>query len=144
VVDVDLVTGRLSLLERYVEILRRLSGHAVEEFEQDPILSGALQHYLRVAGEVAIETATHILAEEGLPVPDTYRAVFRSLSESNKMPDDLARRMEGWAGLRNILTHRYAAVELGRLHSTIIGKLQDLVEFADWARRLALGGEGHS
>lgn len=137
-VDRDLVTGRLALLKEYLELLRSLALRRVDAFREDAILSGALQHYLRVAAEVVIETATHVLAEEGLAVPQTYRAVFEELARANVMTRGLARKLQGWAGLRSVLVHRYVTVDLARLHDVIDKELEDLVQFAAWASDRAL------
>lgn len=135
--DQELVAGRLSMLREYLGVLRLLAARTIEEFNADLILAGALQHYLRVAAELMIETATHILAEEGLPVPDTYRGVFECLATSRKMDLELSRRLQGWAGLRNILVHRYLSVDLERLLQVLQQELRDVTDFASWAAEVA-------
>jgi uncharacterized protein YutE (UPF0331/DUF86 family) len=69
------------------------------------------------------------VADEGLRVPTTYRAVFGSLASAGWIPHDLADRLSGWAGLRNIIAHSYVDLDLGRVHDAL-GEREVLATYA--------------
>jgi uncharacterized protein YutE (UPF0331/DUF86 family) len=45
--------------------------------------------------------------------------------------------MEGWAGLRNILTHLYLEVDHARLHHTLTTELDSLEQYVAAVTKLA-------
>ncbi len=51
-----------------------------------------------------------MIADRGWGQPNTYREAFTTLAEKKVLPRPLSERMEGWAGLRNILVHLYLEV----------------------------------
>jgi uncharacterized protein YutE (UPF0331/DUF86 family) len=52
------------------------------------------------------------------------------------IPQDLARRLQGWAGFRNILVHAYLDIDHGLAWDAIANDLGDLRELAAIAARL--------
>lgn len=52
------------------------------------------------------------------------------LTEEGVLTPGIARRMEGWAALRNVLVHLYLEVDHERLHEILTGELDQLEDFA--------------
>jgi uncharacterized protein YutE (UPF0331/DUF86 family) len=71
----------------------------------------------------------HIGADAGLPQAQSYQDAFRRLGESGVADKDLAGRLAGWAGLRNVLAHFYPVVDHERVFDAL-AELQDLEDFA--------------
>lgn len=46
------------------------------------------------------------------------------------LPPDLAKKMEGWAGLRNVLVHMYLDVDHATIHEILRNDLDELEAFA--------------
>ena len=65
--------------------------------------------------------------------PDTNRDTFSVLEEAGEITGDLADRMRGWAGFRNVLVHQYAAIDHGVSYRAIRDELDDLLAFRLWA-----------
>lgn len=87
-------------------------------------------HAMYVAVQVAIDIALHALADAEQPAAATYREAFRGLAAAGMLDAELADRLEGWAGLRNVLAHHYATVDYGLVHDALIHELGDLEAFA--------------
>jgi len=87
-------------------------------------------HALYLATQSAIDLAFHVIASEGLTRPTTYQQAFLELGEGGILDRDLASRLTGWAGLRNIVAHSYPVIDFDLIHKTISEELSDLVEFA--------------
>ncbi|HUP41579.1 MAG TPA: DUF86 domain-containing protein [Thermoanaerobaculia bacterium] len=83
-----------------------------------------------LAGEVAIDLSTQLIAERGWRPPATYREAFRVLTEEGVLTPELARQMEGWAALRNVLVHLDLEVDHERLHEILTGELDQLEDLA--------------
>jgi uncharacterized protein YutE (UPF0331/DUF86 family) len=77
-----------------------------------------------------IDLGQHLVAERGLPVPSTYREVFRVLGDAALVDDGLARRLEGWGGMRNVIAHHYGVIDICRVAAALYEELDDLESFA--------------
>ncbi|MBI2895065.1 MAG: DUF86 domain-containing protein [Deltaproteobacteria bacterium] len=120
----DLLLDVLADLRRYRESVTR-ERLAAERDTQHMVL-----HAMYVAAQAVIDIALHALADADRPPGATYRDAFRELASAGLLDAGLANRLEGWAGLRNVLAHHYASVDYGLLHDALVGDLGDLEAFA--------------
>ena len=95
---------------------------------------------LFVALQECLSLATHWLADEGWEVPATYAGVFRVLAERDVLEHDPAARMAAAAGLRNLIAHRYAALDWSRIHDVASNHIEDLLRFCDVLADAAING----
>ena len=77
-----------------------------------------------------------MIAHRGLPAPETYRGAFATLADEGVIERTLAKRLQGWAGLRNVLVHAYLDVDHGLVWDAIASELGDLRELARMAAGL--------
>jgi len=71
----------------------------------------------------------HLGADAGLPQPVSYQDAFRRLGDAGVVEMDLADRLTGWAGFRNVLAHFYASVDYSRVYDAL-SEVGDLEKFA--------------
>jgi uncharacterized protein YutE (UPF0331/DUF86 family) len=90
----------------------------------------------------SIDLGQHLIAERGLPVPSSYREVFRVLGNARLLDADLATRLEAWGGMRNVVAHQYGSLDLERVARALYDDIGDLDAFATAMARLALADEG--
>ena len=114
----------LSDLERYRQSVTR------EVLRADRDTQNMVLHALYVAIQSAIDLAFHAVADAGLPRPATYQDAFRRLSEGGRLEPELAERLAGWAGLRNVLAHFYPVIDFDKVHQALRDGLADLRTFA--------------
>jgi uncharacterized protein YutE (UPF0331/DUF86 family) len=129
VVDQASATRRLLSLN---EALQHLAAHgslSAGELSADPTLRAAVERWLQVAIEACIDLAYHVVAERGWTPPDTARGSFQTLAAHGLLPADLASRLGMAAGLRNILVHEYAEVDLDVIAQVVRERLADLRAF---------------
>ena len=77
----------------------------------------------------SISLATHWLADEGWDVPQSYGEVFAILADRGVLERDLATRLQAAAGLRNLIAHRYGAIDVDRIFAIATNQLDDLLSF---------------
>jgi uncharacterized protein YutE (UPF0331/DUF86 family) len=65
--------------------------------------------------------------------------VFQLLGEQGVIPPDLAGRLAAASGLRNLVAHRYAALDWERIHEIASFHLDDLLRFCEELARRADG-----
>ena len=84
-----------------------------------------------VALQECLSLATHWLADEGWDIPANYAGIFRVLAEHEVLDHDLAARMASAAGLRNLIAHRYAALDWTIIHDVASNHIEDLLRFCE-------------
>jgi uncharacterized protein YutE (UPF0331/DUF86 family) len=120
------VLARLAHLGQILGQLERLGGLAAEERLGDPLHQLAAERGLHVAAEAIFDIGHHLLAGRGRPVPPTYREVVPALVREGILEAALGSRLEGMAGLRNILVHDYVDIEPARVWQAVDDHLHDL------------------
>jgi uncharacterized protein YutE (UPF0331/DUF86 family) len=124
-----------------LEKLRAFRDAAEEEFVREPALHDLAERYLHLAVEACLDLANHWIADRALRTPDANRDSFTVLEEAGELTPDLAERLRGWAGFRNILVHEYLTIDHAVAYRAIRTELGDLEDLARWAvEKLDTGG----
>ncbi len=125
-VDPRVFDRRLAKLEQLLQDLRRLAKLDRATFLADRGVQAQAERWLHLAAECAIDLSNHLIADRGWRTPTTNRETFQVLAENEVLTPELATRMEGWAGLRNILVHLYLQVDLEILCDVLQRDLHEL------------------
>ena len=126
----EVVLAHLATLGEMLAVLRQLAGNDVD-LRRDPLRRLALERALHVAAEAVFDIGHHVLAGRAAAVPAKYRDVLPALSRAGIIPDELATRLAGLAGLRNVLVHDYARIDHTLLWGLVDDRLDDLQALAD-------------
>ena len=136
-VDPEVFDRRLSKLEQLLKQLRQAAKNDWEAFRANEWLQASVERWLHLAAECTLDLAHHLIADRGWRTPTSYRDSFQILEENGVLSTELARQMEGWAGLRNVLVHLYLDVDRRRLHEILTQDLDQLELYADAVSRAA-------
>lgn len=93
-------------------------------------------HALFVSIQAAIDIANHLIAEQGLRRPSTYRESFEILSEEGIIPSELGDDLSDLAGFRNVLVHIYGRLNLEEVHGVLKNDLGSVRDFRDIVKKL--------
>lgn len=96
------------------------------EGARDPLHDLGAERALHVAAEALFDIGHHVLAGRGHPVPAVYRDVVPALVAHGILPPELGPRLDGMAGMRNLLVHDYARVDTELLWRVVDDHLADL------------------
>jgi uncharacterized protein YutE (UPF0331/DUF86 family) len=130
-VDHEVFDRRLGKLEEILRGLRDLAaGTSREDYLEDRRLQAQAERWMHLAAECCLDLANHLIADRGWRSPATYRETFAILKEEGVISADLGKKLEGWAGLRNVLVHLYLAVDHTRIWQFLTEELDDLEAFA--------------
>ena len=130
--DPELVAKKLELVENYVNDLRTLGrpdAMPTDIREQRFILLT-----LQLAAQATLDIAAHIVSDEKLGEPDTNRDLFGLLARHGWIDADLATKLEGMAGFRNVLVQGYADVDLDVVGDVLRNRLDDFLTFVQAIR----------
>ena len=81
-------------LETYLEKTRAFRKFAREDFIRDDSVHALAERYLHLAMEAVLDVGNHLIADRGLPVPDTFKGVFKTLADAGLLPDSLAAQLQ--------------------------------------------------
>ena len=130
-IDHSILARRIAAVRDAAERIREVLPAQIEAFVADRSAREIVTLNLFVALQECLSLASHWLADEGWEVPGTYAEVFRVLAERNVLDHDLAARMAEAAGLRNLIAHRYGALDWTRIHDIASHHIEDLLRFCD-------------
>ncbi len=128
----DEIASKLEQLGGYVSILKGYQHFKIEDLQTDHTLKGAVERYLEVALECAIDIGEMIISKEKLKRSETYNEVFLILGEHGILPGDFAIKFAPSAGFRNILVHMYAKIDIGKLYYYLQNNIEDLEQFGKY------------
>jgi uncharacterized protein YutE (UPF0331/DUF86 family) len=67
-----------------------------------------------------------------LGLPKDSKESFRLLASNRTIPTDLAKKLEGMVGFRNVLVHEYQRMDIDLMIDVIENRLDDLLLFTDF------------
>lgn len=135
----------LDILETLEEYLRELKGYGALGREQilgNRQVQSAVRYALQTAIQCVLDAGLHVLVDSGLARPRDNREIIQALGEKGVLPAEFARRIEGMAGFRNILVHRYFKVDSELVFEHLRDRLGDFEAFLRHLRDHIAHGEG--
>ncbi len=86
---------------------------------------------MQIASQIVLDTGSHIIAEMGWESPENYEQVIDILTRYEVISPELALRLRGMAGFRNVLVHGYMEIDDERVFLAATKHLDDYVAFAE-------------
>jgi uncharacterized protein YutE (UPF0331/DUF86 family) len=126
-VDRDLVLAKVETLERSlgrIESARTRVG--LDALDRQDIIVLNLQRGV----QAMLDLAAHVVAREGLGIPDELAASFELLKRAGILEADLAERMRRMTGFRNVAVHEYRKLDPTVVEAIVRDRLGDLRAFA--------------
>lgn len=128
----DVVLNKKESIERCIKQIRLYYAMPSELlFEEDSLKQDAIAINLQRAAEQAIDLANHVIRKGKLGLPKESKDSFEILAQSKIIPDDLANKLKGMVGFRNILVHEYQEMDIRIMVDVIEHHLDDLIVFTN-------------
>jgi uncharacterized protein YutE (UPF0331/DUF86 family) len=126
--DRDVVLAKVAAIQRCLKRIKDVTGldpGRLDEVDAQDIFVLNLQRTI----QSAIDLATHIVASEGLGIPDTIRGNFVLLEKAKIITKTLSKKMQSMVGFRNIAIHDYQSLDVEILKAILVKNLKDLEQF---------------
>jgi uncharacterized protein YutE (UPF0331/DUF86 family) len=134
-VDVELVTRKLTLVGEDLRALEPLSALSVAAFATGGVNQALAERYLERAIGRMIDVNYHLITELGAAPPRDYFESFVRLADHGVMDSQFARRIASCAGLRNRIAHEYDDIDPAKLHDALRGAMVDVPLYAQHVAR---------
>jgi uncharacterized protein YutE (UPF0331/DUF86 family) len=125
----EALTTKVREVLHNITLVKKYQKYSREEIEKDLTLQGAIQHYLYIVCQSAIDLGEMYIEHESYRVPSTYADVFDILLEQEVIDPDIALTMRNMAGFRNILAHQYGKVEFDIVHTVLMHNIDSIEQF---------------
>lgn len=133
--DVATVQAKLRLLDELLDVLRELGQVTGDRLRSDPIVRLALERVLTQGVDLVAAVCTHVVSAQGLRTASTYRAAVEDAAAAGFVDAGLATSLASAVGMRNLLVHEYAEVDLDLLAAAVPTAIGDFGAFVGQAAR---------
>ena len=128
-IDVDLVRRKLSRLNMYLEKLNPILEKSFKEYKSDFYLKSSAERLIQLIVECASDINNHVVIETKNRPPEDYSISFLKAAEVNLISQELAERIKGSAGMRNILVHEYMEIDDEKVYKALPLATKDYKEY---------------
>jgi uncharacterized protein YutE (UPF0331/DUF86 family) len=126
--DRDVVLAKVAAIQKCLRRIKEVTGFDPDRLDE-PDAQDIFVLNLQRAIQSSIDLATHVVASEGLGIPDTIRGNFVLLENAKIITKTLSKKMQAMVGFRNIAIHDYQALDLEILKAILVKNLKDLEQF---------------
>lgn len=127
--NANVLENKISAVKKYLKILERYQKLSAQEIAGNLDLKGAVERYLYLAVQSAIDLAEMAVAFKGLRKPSVMSESFEILGEEKIIPPALRDRLVKMVGFRNVMAHDYEAVDESIVFDVLQNRLADIREF---------------
>ena len=128
-IDKELKQRKIPKILENVRYLERVQKKEVGDFLSNYETILATRQAIQETVQICLDIAFHVCARNKLPAPSSYKDVFTILANNSLLTKDLAKKMENWTGLRNIITHIYEEIDDQQIFEIISKDLGDFEIF---------------
>lgn len=135
------VFEKIQQLDEYLSNLQQLRKEIKnqKEFLEDFHLYGLAERYLQLSCQVVIDTFNLLIIEEEIEKPEDGRETISLLFNKKIISENLASRLDGIVGFRNILVHEYGKIDRGKVYQYLTQRLEDFElfkrEILNWLKK---------
>jgi uncharacterized protein YutE (UPF0331/DUF86 family) len=129
VIEADLIRRKLSRLNMYLDKLKPIAEHTLKEYLADFYLKASAERLIQLIVDCASDINNHVVVEMGQRPPEDYASSFIRASETGMLTAELANRLKGSGGMRNILVHEYMDIDDEKVYKALPIALSDFKEY---------------
>lgn len=131
-IDKELIRKKLQEMNRYLKELDDSKSISLEEFCSSLSMQWTICHGLQLSIQTLLDIGNHILAAIGENQIEDYVDIIDRLGERSIVPREFAQSIRGMAGLRNILVHEYAHLDMKKIYDVLQTRLDDFYKFINY------------
>ena len=128
--DRSVVVEKLESLRRCMIRIETRRAATLDALLTDLDLQDILSFNLTRAVQISVDLAAHLVADLDIAPPSTMAESFRVLGTEGILEEDLADRLAGAVGFRNVAVHAYQSIDWAIVHAISHRHVEDLRSFA--------------
>jgi uncharacterized protein YutE (UPF0331/DUF86 family) len=128
-IDSDLVRRKLARLNMYLDKLKPIADNTFKEYISDFYVKTSAERLIQLIVEFASDINSHVVLESGKRPPEDYTSSFLRAAESGLITHELANKLKGSGGMRNIIVHEYMDIDDKKIHEIIPTAISDYKKY---------------
>lgn len=128
-IDRDLVRRKLSRMNMYLDKLAPIAARTFKEYLSDFYLKTSAERLVQLIVECASDINSHIVLELKQRPPEDYSSSFIKAAEVGVISRELADRLKGSGGMRNIIVHEYLEIDDKKVFAILPIAISDFKEY---------------
>jgi len=125
----NVIENKISATKKYLGILEEYKKYSREEIEKDMNIKGALERYLYLAVQSAVDLAEAFVSYKKFRKPATLAEAFHILHENKIISGELTDKMVKMTGFRNVVAHDYEKIDYDIVYKILHEGPTDIEEF---------------
>lgn len=134
-IDKEVIEKKFQELNIYLKELEKNREISWDDFSSSLGKQWLICHGLQLSIQIIFDVGNHILASIGENQIEDYVDIIDKLGKKEVMPSEFAATIRGMAGLRNILVHEYAVLDLKKIYDILQNRLSDFYDFMGYVNR---------
>jgi uncharacterized protein YutE (UPF0331/DUF86 family) len=127
--NIKAIENKISSARKYSAILRRYKGFSKEKIQNHIDIRGAVERYLYLEAQAAIDLAEAVIAHNDFRKPTTMSEAFYILNEEKIISGKLTEKLVRMVGFRNVLAHDYEDIDYDIVYGVLHEGLNDIEAF---------------
>ena len=128
-IDSDLVRRKLARLNMYLDKLKPIADHTYDEYISDFYMKTSAERLIQLIVECASDINSHVVLESGQRPPEDYTSSFIRAAEVGLINHELANKLKGSGGMRNIIVHEYLDIDDRKIYEILPIAISDYKEY---------------
>ena len=128
-IDSDLVRRKLSRLNMYLDKLKPIANHTFNEYLSDFYMKTSAERLIQLIVERASNINSHVVIESRERPPEDYTSSFIRASDAGLITHELANKLKGSGGMRNIIVHDYLDIDDKKIYEILPIAISDYKEY---------------
>ena len=127
----DKIISKFQKLDEYLANLSQLKKEIKNEknFLEDFHLYGLAERYLQLSCQVILDVIDLLVIERGFKKPENRQEAISLLYSHKVVSENMASKLQGISGFRNILVHEYGEVDRKKVYEVLQNQIEDLEDF---------------
>lgn len=130
-VDNNKIRQKINILQKNIRFLDSLRQMSFDDFVADPRNYLSATRILQISVEAMIDIANHIIAREGLGLPQSYHDAIKILVGEGYLPSDKEDTFRAMIRFRNRAVHMYDEIDDKEIYRIICKNLGDFQDYMD-------------
>ena len=129
--NIDVIESKISFIRDQLVLLEKYKKYSQEEITKEDTLRAAVERYLYLVTQAAIDLAEAVIAHKDFRRPSSYGESFDILHDEGIISPDLRDRLVKMTGFRNIIAHGYTSLKSETVYDVLQNRLVDIEDFIE-------------
>jgi uncharacterized protein YutE (UPF0331/DUF86 family) len=117
------IEDKLDEIENYLGELAEIAPETLDEYNGNIRTRRACERLFELITEAIADAVFIFIKEREIEMPEDDESAFRKLASLQILPEELGRKLQDARRMRNIIAHKYGAVDDERVFRTIKDEL---------------------